>query len=198
VRGAPAGFRSRSEDRAIASTFDSRRLSYTALMAAAGLAGVYAETIPNFEVLTLTTFCAGVLLGVRDGALVGAVTMLLYTLLNPYGPAHPLVMAAQVAGTATAGIACGVFARAGGPGWPAGSQLVALGLLGAVLTAWFDLLTNLATGVLYGQMRATLIGGMLFATWHIVTNLVLFTAVGGALVRVLSHYRARLSPQRSS
>src|SRR5438034_296209 len=90
-----------------------RRLSYAALMVAAGLTGVYAETIPNFEVLTLVVFGAGTLLGARDGALVGAVTELIYSLLNPYGVAHPLVTASQVCGMAAAGVAGGIAARAG-------------------------------------------------------------------------------------
>ena len=67
---------------------------------AAGLTGAYAETIPNFEVLTLVVFCSGVLLGVRDGVMTGAITMLVYSLLNPYGAAPPLITLSQVVGEA--------------------------------------------------------------------------------------------------
>ena len=95
--------------------YTSRRLSYAALLIAAGLTGVYAETIPNFEVLTLVVFCSGVLLGARDGALVGGITMLVYSLLNPYGPAHPVVTAAQVAGNVVSGLAGAAYARLGFP-----------------------------------------------------------------------------------
>src|SRR5262249_59235061 len=98
--------------------YSTRRLSYAALLIAAGLTGVYAETIPNFEVLTLVVFCSGVLLGARDGGLVGAVTMLVYSLLNPYGAVHPLVTASQVAGEVLAGLAGGAFATAGLAGAP--------------------------------------------------------------------------------
>src|SRR4029077_10737548 len=97
----------------IPSAFQARRLSYAALMVAAGLTGVYAETIPNFEVLTLVVFCSGVLLGARDGALVGMVTMLIYSLLNPYGAVHPLITVSQVAGEVLAGLAGAGFAAAG-------------------------------------------------------------------------------------
>src|SRR6476646_7192428 len=108
-----------TEIRAIArQPTSARRLSYAALMVAAGLTGVYAETIPNFEVLTLVVFCAGVLLGARDGALVGGVSMLLFSVLNPYGPAPPLVTAAQVLGSALAGVAGAWFAAAGLPRRP--------------------------------------------------------------------------------
>jgi hypothetical protein len=168
----------------------SRRLSYAGLMIAAGLTGVYAENIPNFEVLTVVVFASGVLLGKRDGALIGALTMLVYSVLNPYGVAHPLVTAAQVVGEASAGgvggMSAGLAARS------AAVRAVSLGFLGAGLTAWFDLLTNLATGVVLGQMRAVLIGGVPFALWHIGTNVALFAVVGTPVVAVVSRYRSRL------
>ena len=86
---------------------------------AVGLTGAYAESVPNFESLSLVALCSGVLLGPRDGVIVGSLTMLLYTLLNPYGPAPPLVMIAQVLGMALAATSGALFARLGGPSWPA-------------------------------------------------------------------------------
>lgn len=162
-------------------------------MVAAGLTGVYAETIPNFEVLTLVVFCSGVLLGPRDGALVGAVTMLVYSFLNPYGAVHPLVTAAQVGGMVPAGLAGGALAAAGLANARAPVRAAALGTAGIGLTAWFDLLTNLATGLLFGQVRATLIGGIPFALWHVGTNAALFATLGVPLLGVFAHYRSRLS-----
>lgn len=171
----------------------SRRLSYAALLVAAGLTGVYAETIPNFEVLTLVVFAAGVLLGSRDGALVGGLTMLVYSLLNPYGAAHPVVTLAQVTGEAVAGAAGGIAARLGVPGLPPFPRAALLGAAAFVLTGFYDLLTNVASGLVFGQMRATLLGGVLFALWHMGTNAALFAAVGTPLVGVFAHYRSRLS-----
>ena len=170
-----------------------RRLSYAALMAALGLTGVYAETIPNFEVLTLVVFVSGVLLGARDGSLVGIVTMSIYSLLNPYGAAHPLVTLAQVAGEALAGAAGGVAARLGLGRARAMVRAAVLVGLGVALTAVYDALTNLATGVLFGQLRATMIGGIPFALWHMGTNAALFGTLGVPLVGVLESYRPRLS-----
>jgi hypothetical protein len=170
-----------------------RRLSYAALMVAAGLTGVYAETVPNFEILTLVMFTAGVLLGSRDGALVGAVTELIYSLLNPYGVAHPLVTLAQMLGMALAGAAGGLAARAGLPERPPGWRAPLLALTGLGLTAFFDLVTNLAGGVVYGQLSATLIAGIPFALWHIGTNVAMFGMVGTPLVPVFARYRTRLS-----
>ena len=161
-------------------------------MIAAGLTGVYAETIPNFEVLTLVVFASGVLLGARDGALVGTVTMLLYSLLNPYGLAHPLVTAAQVAGEAVAGLTGGL--AAGLASQPPVVRGAALAGVGVMLTAFYDFLTNLASGVVYGQLRVVLLAGLPFALWHIGTNAALFAIVGTPLAAVCARYRSRLSP----
>ena len=159
---------------------------------AAGLTGAYAETIPNFEVLTLVVFCSGLLLGVRDGALVGAVTMLVYSLLNPYGAAQPLITLAQVVGEMAAGVAGGLLGASGVAGLGVGARAGILAVTGALVTLCFDLVTNLATGILLGQIRLTLLGGIPFSLWHIASNVALFAAVGTPLAAVLAHYRSRL------
>ncbi len=162
-------------------------------MMAAGLTGAYLPRIPNFEPLTLTMFCSGVLLGVRDGMLIGSLTMLVYSLLNPYGAVHPLVLAAQVAGEALTGAAGGVFAGLGLPGRGVVVRAATLAAAGAALTAVYDLTTNVASGIVFGQMKAILIGGIPFALLHIATNLAMFAAVGTPLVAVFARYRERLS-----
>lgn len=162
-------------------------------MVAAGLTGVYAETIPNFELLTLVVFCSGILLGARDGMLVGIVTSLVFSLLNPYGAVHPLVTLSQVSGEAVAGLAGAGFAAAG---WPQRRPLVRAGVLAVaavLITFVYDLVTNLATGILLGQVPVTLVGGIPFALWHIASNAGLFVLLGTPLSGVFWHYRSRLS-----
>lgn len=161
-------------------------------MIAMGLTGAYVHVIPNLELVTLVAFASGVLLGVRDGAGVAAITMLMYSLLNPYGAAHPLVTSAQVIGEALVGATGG--ATGGFAGVPAALRSLLLGLTGALLTIVYDLITNVATGIIFGQMRVTLLGGIPFALWHIATNTALFASLGPALVAVLARYRSRLSP----
>lgn len=173
--------------------YSARRLSYAALLIAAGLAGVYVENIPNFEVLTLVVFCAGVLLGARDGALVGAIASLIYSLLNPYGPVHPVVTLSQVTGYAVAGLAGAAFRALGLAARPLAVRATALALCALLVTAFFDLITNVATGLVYGQMRTMLLAGIPFALWHIGTNVALFVALGTPLVAVSERYAQRLS-----
>lgn len=175
------------------SPYSSRRLAYIALLIAVGLTGAYAESVPNLESITLVVFGAGVLLGARDGMLVGALTMLLFTSLNPYGPAPPIVMLAQVLGEVLAGWGGAFFARLGGPGWPAGWRAISLALFALVLTAFYDLLTNVATGLVFGQMKYWLIAGIPFSLWHIGFNVALFVTLGVPLAGVLGRYAQRLS-----
>ena len=173
--------------------FHARRLSYAALLVAAGLTGAYAETIPNFEILTLVTFCSGVLLGARGGAFVGGLMMLVFSLLNPYGPVHPLVTLSQVLGELPAGLLGGWFAAAGLAERGIRTRVLILSVAAIVLTTWFDLVTNIATALIYGQMRIWLLQGIPFALIHIGTNVALFALLGPRLVGVFAHYRARLS-----
>ena len=168
-------------------------MSYAALLIAAGLTGVYAETVPNFEVLTLVVFCSGVLLGARDGALVGAITMLIYSVLNPYGPAPPLVTAAQVVGSMTSGVAGATFRGLGLADRPVPARVTALAVCAVLLTAFYDLITNVATGLVFGQMRTMLLLGIPFALWHIGFNVALFVTLGTPLTAVSSRYAQRLS-----
>ena len=63
---------------------------------------------------------------------------------------------------------------------------------GAGLTALYDVMTNLATGIVLGPTRAVLIGGIPFALWHIGTNAALFATVGTPIVAVFARYRSRL------
>jgi hypothetical protein len=138
-------------------------------------------------------FCSGVLLGFRDGMLVGAITMVIYSVLNPYGPVHPAVTASQVSGEVIAGATGALAARAHLPEAAAGLRAVVLALAAAGITAVYDFLTNVASGIVYGQIKATLIGGIPFALWHIATNVGLFVILGTPLVAIFARYRTRLA-----
>ena len=62
-----------------------------------------------------------------------------------------------------------------------------------MFTVWFDLVTNVATGLVFGQMRVVLLQGIPFALWHTGSNILLFALLGTPLVAVFGRYRARLS-----
>jgi hypothetical protein len=119
--------------------------------------------------------------------------MLVYTLLNPYGPAHPVVMLSQVLGTAVAGVAGGWYARVGLAARSVRVRAGTLAIVALIVTAVFDLVTNVATGLVFGQMKTWLIAGIPFSLWHIGYNVLLFVAVGTPLVGVFARYSTRLA-----
>ena len=169
-----------------------RRLAFAGALTALAVAVAYLEQIPWLELQSLVVFAAGYLLGARAGALVGALAMAFYSAVNPYGLAHPLVFAAQIAGRALVGVGGGWAARAGLPRL-AVARAGALAAWGVVGSAVFDLLTNAATGVVFGQMGPTLLLAVPFALGHLGSNAVLFVVAGAPLLAALEPRRAGLA-----
>ena len=167
-----------------------RRLALAGMFAGLAWASGYVESIPNFELLTVIVFVGGWVLGPAWGAIPGALGEFLFTAINPYGLAHPLVVASQVIGMALSGVAGGVLGRAGMTN--PRMRWIAVLLAGIVITFVFDALTNLASGIAYGQMATTLKLAIPFALAHIGTNAALFGTVGVLLVNALERTRRSL------
>ena len=129
-----------------------RRLAYAGALTALAVGICYLEQIPWFELQSVVVFAAGYLLGARTGAVVGGLAMGLYSLANPYGLAHPVVLASQVVGRAFVGLTGGWAASLGLPRSTGGraALLVAWAGAGAV---FYDLVTNLATGAVFGALE---------------------------------------------
>ncbi len=109
--------------------------------------------------------------------------MLLLSLLNPLGPAPPPVLAAQVVAMGVIGCS-GHLLRKTGSG-KTRLELWAMGS-GAVLTFYYDALTNYGVAVSIGKSRDPLVvmlAGIPFAAIHIVTNTMIFGAVAALVVR---------------
>jgi len=163
-----------------------RRVALMGLMTAASVsAGYLLAAIPNVEGLSFLLVVSGFLLGFRDGAMTGAASGFIYTVLNPYGPAHPAVAVAQVVVCALLG-ASGALLRArlvwSGGRSAAGALLLVLGI---VLTGIYDVATNVAYGLVIGQVRATLAMGVPFLLTHVVSNAVIFVVIGVPLLEML-------------
>jgi hypothetical protein len=128
------------------------------------------------ELFSAATVLSGTLVGAIWGAWVGGVARLIFSVANPYGPPHPWILVAQVVGGAALGAAGGglrrVLARGGG------RAAIAWLFLGLVGTIAYDLATNVAQGVVFGSIPATLALGALPALQHVTSNAVLFVVVG--------------------
>ncbi len=153
------------------------------------------------ELFSVAVFLSGALLGPAWGAWVGGVARLVFSVGNPYGPPHPLVLVAQVLGGALIGALGGIVGRwlaprqgaAGAPNRaPAGARTRSALLLisGIVGTLAYDTLTNVAQGVVFGSVPATLALGAIPSLQHVGSNAVLFLVLGSAAFPWLSRHPA--------
>jgi energy-coupling factor transport system substrate-specific component len=168
--------------------FRSSRLAYTALFAALSAALGFAGTlIPNVELITLAVFLGGVVTGAWSGFAIGALAEVVFSLLNPLGPAFPLVFAVQIFGMGVAGAAGGLLAprlaRMSGRG-----RALVLAVAGFLITLHFDVVTNLALGIHLGPVLPTLIGGLAFSMIHLGANTLGFAVLGVGGLRVFESF----------
>lgn len=144
------------------------------------------------EIFSVAVFLSGTIVGVAWGVWIGAVARLVFSVANPYGPPHPWVLVAQIVGSAAIG-ALGGAARplllSGSPTRPPLSdrwRVVVLAALGLVGTLVYDFATNVAQGVAFGAIKATLALAAIPSLQHIASNTVLFAVVGGLALNWLS------------
>lgn len=133
------------------------------------------------ELFSVAVFLSGVIVGVGWGMWVGAAARLIFSVANPYGPLHPWVLAAQVVGAALLGAMGGLARRALTGSWlqSAPARAAFLGACGFLGTAAYDLITNLAQGIVFGSVRAALALGVLPSLQHIASNTAIFVIIGG-------------------
>ncbi len=141
------------------------------------VAGIALAAVPNVELVTAVCFCAGFLLGAAAGVITGGLTEALFAGFNPLGSSLGFLLVAQVVGMAAAGL-LGAFTRRL-TGDKTGFLFSAIVVsMGALITLFFDLITNLAyplaAGFSVSQTMVTLVMGVPFAVIHIGSNAVVF------------------------
>ena len=161
-----------------------------ALLAAVVVAGLSLSSVPHVELVTLVVFASGIALGARGGAYIGLLGMPLYVFANSAFKGFPLsplpILLAQAAGMSLAGLAGGAWRRFGiGPDGPRRAGLVALPVVGFVLAALYQAVTNGVFATLLAEGDAPRLAvfwsGMAFGLIDMVWNAVVF-GVGGPLV----------------
>lgn len=150
--------------------------------------------VPNVELMGLSTFVCGALLGPWRGGCVGCGAMAIYSLSSPWGIAPPPVFAGQLLGLTLFGVVGGLAFRA----FPATGQARSLqtwlrpAAAGFVLTVIYDVLTNLGVAWTLGMLREPLyvIGaGLAFGLWHLAWNTALFAVGAPPLLLALRRRR---------
>jgi len=148
--------------------------------------GLFLAQFPNIELVTVTIFLGGMILGIGRGVIIGAIAEFLYSFFNPYGVAAPPLLIAQVMSMALAGAAGGVMRNLFGHRQP---PMWLLGLAGFALTFVFDLLTTLSFTVFIGSGLAGLFAAVIFGIYfyiaHQVSNTLIFALLLPILLRRL-------------
>jgi hypothetical protein len=153
--------------------------------------------VPNVELMTLTVFVSGYLLGATSGALIGGASIALHSIFNPLGAALPPLLAAQVFGFAVVGACGGWFGPWIANGHRIFTVLAAAGF-GLVLTLLYDILTNVGAFLtITGERGKTdlvqfVVAGLAFTIMHVVWNTGVFLVALRPTLRVLSRQRDEL------
>jgi len=137
------------------------------------------------ELFTVAVFLSGLLAGPAWGLWIGGVARLVFSVANPYGPPHPWILAAQVAGAALVGALGGLAGPwlLGAPESRGARARVALLLAcGFLATLLYDALTNIAQGIAFGSFAMSIALGVLPALQHMASNLVIFGLVGNLAI----------------
>ena len=164
--------------------------------------GLALSAVPNIELMTITVFISGYLLGWRLGMTVGAASIAAHSLFNPLGAALPQLLVSQIIGFAIIGLGGASI----GP-WIVGLSRRRLAFLlsslaGFLLTFLYDVLTNIGAffSITGDQAPSNLLkfvgAGMVFMMMHLVWNTALFVVVLTPVLSVLTRYRLELSEGR--
>jgi len=160
------------------------RFSTAAVLIAAAIAlGYLLAGVPNVEGMSSVAFLAGCLLGAGGGALVGAVSIALFSVLNPLGPPLPHVLVAQIAGMSLIGASGDLWRRLAAM-VPRPEILAAA--FGALLTLVYGVLADYGFAVSMGRWQdpwPVIIAGIPFSIVHIISNAVIFFGVSLFAVR---------------
>lgn len=165
---------------------DTRRIALLSVLTALSVAiQLLPGRIPSIESTSLISFIVGVVFGSWVGCLLGALIMFANGFLSSWGLAG-LNMPFQIAGMGLIGFAGGLYGKTIGSGDIVRGRNVAESVvLGAFLTLLYDILTNFGFAVqitlfsgtpLWAAFVGVLITGAIFASIHVLSNAVLFSA----------------------
>ncbi len=172
----------------------SRKVALTAVMAALALVANYILVLaPNVELGSSILFVTGFLFGIEMAASCVLIVAMVFGLFNPWGPSIFIleVWIAQVIGWMFFAVAGHIVGRGGARVGVAHYRSWEIGLLGGILTAFYDLVTNLGWSLASGiPFWATLATGIPFTVVHIISNMFIFGIVTLTLEKAVRRHLA--------
>jgi hypothetical protein len=170
----------------------SRKIAIIAIMASLALVGNYVlVAVPNVELGTTILFITAYIFGFTVGASSAFIMSIVFSVINPWGAFIPHVWISQVIGwlfiTATAAIMGHEKPREYIP--PVFD--VELLIMGAFLTMFFDLVTNLGYSWAFNiPYEIALIAGLPLMALHVISNALLFALVVPRLYYITKYHLA--------
>jgi len=148
-------------------------------MSALALVGNYVlVAIPNIELGSGVLFVTAYLFGLGMGIWCVLIVSIIYAFFNPWGPFIPTIWITQLIGWIFMVIAGMLMGRKDtDKSWTRGMQ-IELGVVGAVVTLFFDLITTLGYSIWFGvPYFIAVITGSAFIVLHVVSNAIIFPAI---------------------
>jgi len=168
--------------------------TFTALAIVLGYTLAY---IPNIEVFTLMIFLSGFIMSKKEGAIIGLLSASIFTFFNPLGASSPPLFVYQLIHYSTTGVLGGLakdFLRNKEYFKPLEDlyifRIVLLfGLLGAIITFIYDILSTLFGGfvvsITIDYFIASYLLGIVFTTVHLIGNTLVFVFLLPGLIQVI-------------
>ena len=160
--------------------------------------GYLLAPIPNLEVFTMMIFLSGFIMKkYYEGAIIGLLSALIFTFFNPFGPSPLLLFIYQLFHYSTTGVLGGLtknFLRNKQYFKPTQDLydfriMFLFGLLGAILTFFFDILSTLFGGftvsITIDYFIASYLLGIVFTTIHLIGNVLVFVFLLPGLIQVI-------------
>lgn len=140
--------------------------------------------IPNVEFFSFVVFSSGFLLGIIEGGIVGALSMGIYTMFNPYGPPPLPIGVAQILSMIIIGFCGGLFFYLTYKKGMNPVTFIWMGIAGFLLTLVYDLLTNLGVAIVAGEFIPVMFAAIPFALIHLLSNTIIFVLLTPILFRL--------------
>ena len=168
--------------------------TFTALAIVLGYSLWY---IPNIEVFTLMIFLSGFIMSKKEGAIIGLLSASIFTFFNTYGASPPPLFVYQLIHYSMTGVLGGLtkdFLRNKEYFKPTEDLyifriMVLFGLLGAIITFFFDILSTLFGGftvsITIDYFIASYLLGIVFTTVHLIGNVLVFVFLLPGLLQVI-------------
>jgi uncharacterized membrane protein len=153
--------------------------------------------IPNIELFTLLIFLSGLIMGKRDGLIIGLLSSAIFTFLNPLGASPLPLFSYQLLHYSLTGLAGGLtraYLNQKEYFKPREDLyilrvMVLFGIIGGFITFVFDMLSTLFGGLIVSftieYFIVSYLSGLLFTTVHLIGNILGFIFILPGLIQII-------------